>query len=75
MAIVMVIVGEHGEDFLVDEEGGFAVGELLRGAGEGGADSADSAEVFVMLFELLFWDRHGRVLTAGEDVSVTLKMV
>jgi hypothetical protein len=65
VAVVMVIVGEHGEDFLADEEGGFAVRELLGGAGEGGADSADSVEVSVMLIEFLSWDRHGRVLTAG----------
>jgi hypothetical protein len=33
VSIVMVVVGEHREDLVVNEEGGFAVGEFFGGCG------------------------------------------
>jgi len=48
VAVVVVVVIEHGKDLLVDEEGWFAVGEFFGGGGEGCADSPDSTEVLVM---------------------------
>ena len=59
MAVVVVVVVEHGEDLLVDEESRLAVGEFFGGGGEGCADSADSAEVFVMRIGFLRWGCHG----------------
>jgi hypothetical protein len=34
VAVVVMVAGEHGEDFLAHKEGRFAMGETLFGAGE-----------------------------------------
>ena len=46
MPVVVVIVGEHHEDFLAGEEGRFAVRKLFRGFGQGGADFPHSLQLF-----------------------------
>ena len=61
VAVVVVVVVEHGEDLLIDEEGWFAVRELFGGGGEGCADSPDSAKVLVMRIGFLRWVWHGEL--------------
>ena len=46
MPVVVMVVSEHGEDFLGDEKGRLTMRELLQGAGKVGADPADPAEMF-----------------------------
>jgi hypothetical protein len=41
----MVMVGEHGKDFLADEKCRFPVGKHFRALEHGGADSPDSPQV------------------------------
>src|ERR1700733_13381788 len=45
VAVAVVVVGEHDEDALGDEEGGLAVGELFGGAGQDEAELADSVDL------------------------------
>jgi len=57
VSVVMMVVGEHGEDLVVYEEGWFTVGEFLGGGGESGADFANAAQVFAVVV-LLALDFH-----------------
>src|SRR5258708_6831196 len=52
--IVVVVVSEHGEHFLADEERWFSVGKLFRTLRHGGADSPHSPQVVVAGIWLLF---------------------
>ena len=45
VAVAVVVVGDHDEDALGYEEGGFAVGEFFRDAGQGEGEPADSSYV------------------------------
>ena len=45
VAVAVVIIGEHDEDSLGDEEGGLAVGELFGSAGEGEGEFADPVDL------------------------------
>jgi len=51
--VVMVVIGEHGEDLVAYEESGLSVGEFLGGCGESGADFADAAQVFFVVVLLM----------------------
>lgn len=44
VTIIMVVVGEHDKDLLLDEEGWFAVRELFAGFGKGQTEAADSLQ-------------------------------
>ena len=46
VAALVVVVGEHAEDFLAGEEGGFAVGDLFGDVGQAEADLTDAFEMF-----------------------------
>ena len=45
MTVAVVVVGDHDEDALGYEEGGFAVGELFGGAGLGEGEAADALDL------------------------------
>ncbi len=52
--VVVVIVGEHGEYFLADEEGWFSVRKLFCALRHGGADAPDSPQVLLAVSDFLF---------------------
>jgi len=52
MAVVVMIIREHGVDFFADEEGWFAVREFFGGFRETHADAADAAQVVFAVVDL-----------------------
>lgn len=69
VSIVVVVVREHGEDPLVDEERGFSVREFLGGSGEGRTQSPYPLDVF--LAGLPVFRRHQETQYSSPDNSRT----
>ena len=68
VAVAMVVVGDHDEDALGYEEGGFAMGKLFRGSGLGKSELANAVNLDGTV--VLGWGHDYLPPIAGELVSI-----